>query len=534
MKRTLTVNISGQVFNIDEDAYNVLNDYLQSIKQHFAKTKGGDEIFTDIEARIAEMLKEKLVNNKQVITIEDISQVIKTIGEPSEFGGDEYEEHSEEGQKTHAGKSPKRLYRDPDDAMLGGVCSGLAAYFHTDTVWFRLGFTIAAIAGFGAPILVYLVLWVVVPPASTATERLEMKGEKVNLSNIGTSIREEIEKVKDKINDFAHEAKNTYKKKSEIHRTNVRNLGEVLIIIAEIFVKVILVFTGIILLIVGLSLVVAFLTLVLGFGHQIFFFDSEIIFIPFNDILNLITGQADENVFIQLGLMLLLGIPILMILWGGIKLIFGITKTKYVGVLFLNLWLVGLFICLYFGFKFGKSFRYAGNYEESQRTELRSDTLINISVAENNLVANVYRTSEFVEIENVKMYISNDNGDVFYGIPQLRIEKATGTDISLQTIMMAKGKSVAEANARAKRTIYHSEINNNSLIFDPFFKLPENELWRVQQVNLVIEVPVGTYLHINSDMDKVVDKDTELGYDLAGKTWKMTETGLVETKYPPQ
>jgi hypothetical protein len=197
--------------------------------------------------------------------------------------------------------------------------------------------------------------------------------------------------------------------------------------------------------------------------------------------------------------------------------------------------LAGLFICLYFGFKFGKSFRYAGNYQESQRTELRSDTLLNISVAENNMVENVYRNSEFIEIENVKMYISNDNGDVFYGIPQLRIKGAEGNIIGLETIMMAKGKSVTEANERAKRTIYHTEINHhNSLIFDPFFKLPQSELWRVQQVILVLEVPVGTYLQIDSDMDKIIDKDTKLGYDLAGKTWEMTEDGLVETKYPPQ
>ena len=101
MKKTLTVNISGQVFHIDEDAYNVLNDYLQSIRQHFAKTKGGDEIFSDIEARIAEMLREKLTSNKQVITIEDISEVIKTIGDPNEFGGEEYDEQPKAGTQSH-------------------------------------------------------------------------------------------------------------------------------------------------------------------------------------------------------------------------------------------------------------------------------------------------------------------------------------------------------------------------------------------------------------------------------------------------
>ena len=132
------------------------------------------------------------------------------------------------------------------------------------------------------------------------------------------------------------------------------------------------------------------------------------------------------------------------------------------------------------------------------------------------------------------MYVTSDNGDVFYGIPQLRIEKASGTEIELETIKLAKGKSILDADERAKRTIYHYQVNNNSLVLDPFYKLPENELWRVQQVNLILEVPVGTTIHIDEDMDKLIDKDTDFGYDLAGKTWKMTESGLVEAAYPPQ
>lgn len=532
MKKTLTVNISGQVFHIDEDAYTVLNDYLQSIRQHFAKTKGGDEIFTDIEARIAEMLREKLSPNKQVITIEDISEVVKTIGDPSEFGGDDFEEKPNNGNQSQSGKPGKRLYRDPDDAMLGGVCSGLAAYFHTDTVWFRFGFAIAAIAGFGAPVLIYIILWIVVPPATTAAERLEMRGEKVNLSNIGTSVREEIDKVKDKLNDFANEAKKTYKKKSDIHRSDVKNATHLLVIILEIFVKVILVLTGIILLLVGISLVIAFLTLVLGFEHQVFVFDSEIIFIPLNDLLYLVTGQTDDNVFIKLGLLMLIGIPILMILWGGIKLIFGITRTKFVGVLFFNLWLVGLIICMYFGFKFAKDFRFAGNQQESQIIELRSDTLITIS--QSIELSDVISSAEYVEIEDLKMYIGNDNGDVFYGIPQLKIETATGNQVNLETVKMAKGKSVAEANDRANHTVYHYQVQNNSIVLDPYYKLPENDLWRVQQVNLILNIPVGTYIRIDEEMDRLIDKDTDNGYELAGNTWKMTENGLVEAVYPPQ
>jgi len=182
MKKTLTVNISGSVFHIDEDAYNVLNDYLQSIKKHFSRTEGREEIISDFEARIAEMLHEQVNNGKQVITIEDIGKVMDVIGQPSEFDGDQLDQDGKKTEKN--GKASKRLYRDPDNTIIAGVCSGLGSYFHSDPVWFRLAFVLAIIFGFGTGFIVYIILWIVVPEAETTAEKLEMKGEKVNISNI--------------------------------------------------------------------------------------------------------------------------------------------------------------------------------------------------------------------------------------------------------------------------------------------------------------------------------------------------------------
>jgi len=532
MKKTLTVNISGQVFHIDEDAYRVLNDYLQSIKQHFSKTRGGDEIYTDIEARIAEMLKERMQQNKEVITIEDISQVIQTIGDPGEFGTDT-EEQSTTGKQDINVKSVKRLYRDPDHAMLGGVCSGLAAYFHTDVVWFRLGFAVAAIVGFGAPVLVYLVLWIVVPEANTLTEKLEMKGEKVNLSNISQSVREEIEKVKSKFNDFASEARSNYKKKSEEYTPNAQRAGYAIVKLVEVFVRIILVFIGVILFIIGISLVIAFLALVFGLGHQIFVFDTELIFIPVPHILTLITGQTDASVFIKTGLILLLGIPVLMILWGGIKLIFGIERTKFAGILFFNLWILGLIICVYYGYKYGKSFRYPGNYQEARKIEVRTDTLITLKVAEAEKFNRLIRNREVIEIEDLKMVLDPGKKEFFYGIPEMKIEKSPGHEVELDMIKMAKGKTGSDADSRAARTVYNYISDHNTLILDPFFILPENELWRVQQVVLIMHVPVGTHLKFEANMDEIVEDDFYFKGDLDGKIWVMSETGLIEENTQP-
>jgi len=533
MKKTLTVNISGQVFHIDEDAYKILNDYLESIRQHFAKTQGGDEICSDIEARISEMLREKVSDQKQVVTIEDIGQIIKTIGEPGEFGSDAFEEPKGTRQKTPGGPAPKRLYRDPEHAMLGGVCSGLAAYFHTDMVWFRLGFVVAAVIGVGAPVLIYIVLWIVVPEARTAAERLEMKGEKVDLSNIGQSVREEIDKLKHKLNDFAEEARGTYKKKSEYYRSDLDRAGNALGRLLEVFIRIILVFIGIILFIIGISLVLGFMTLVLGFGHHIFFFDTEIITLPVAQLLNLITGgQTDSNVFIKTGLILLLGIPVIMILWGGIKLIFGIRQTKFVGIMFFNLWIIGLIICLYFGYKLSKSFRYSGNSGEIRTIEMPRDSLISMKVLEDERIANLSLRGEIIEIEDIKMMIIPNGKVVFHGIPEIRIEKASGNDIQLQTIKMAKGRTTGEADKRAGMILYNHTYADNNLVIDPFFIIPENDLWRVQQVKLILRVPAGTYLRLDQNLDRVLEDGFNDQEDLSGKLWLMTDEGLTKTDRP--
>jgi phage shock protein PspC (stress-responsive transcriptional regulator) len=529
MKKTLTVNISGQVFHIDEDAYKVLNDYLQSIRQHFAKTQGGEEIFSDIEARIAEMLRERLGDSRQVVSIEDISQIIKIIGEPEEFGGEEFNDQRKSEGRRDEGKSVKRLYRDSENAMIGGVCAGLAAYFHSDIVWFRLGFAIATIAGFGTPILLYIILWIVVPEARTATERLEMKGERVDISNIGRSVREEIEKLKNKFNDFAQEARGSYKKKSEDYRPDIQRAGHALLNLVEVFVRIILVFIGIVLFIVGTSLVFGFLALVFGFGHQIFFFDTELIFLPIPDLLNLISGQPDSVVFIKTGLILLLGIPIVMILWGGIKLIFGIRKTHFVGVMFFNLWLIGLIICFYFGVKLSKSFRYPGNIGETLKIEMPQDSVINLRLSDNEKLAKIQQSGEVIEIEDIKMVLSKSEENLFYGIPELKIERAENDSIKFQVIKMAKGRNTTDAEDRARRILYTHSNSENSFSFDPFFTLPDKELWRVQQVILILRIPDGTYLNLDANLDELLEEENFEGEKFQGKTWKMTDHGLIRT-----
>lgn len=202
MKKTFTVNLNGIVFHIDEDAYQLLDSYLTNLRIHFSREEGSDEIMSDFEARISELLNERIRLGFNVITIEHVEEVIQRMGKPEElFAGEEKNAGSEfsAATETTSGASDrrfrKRLMRDPDDKMLGGVASGLATYFGIDTTLLRLVMILLLIVAMTVPItIIYVVLWLVLPLARTATDRLVMRGEPVNLENIGRTVTDGFEK----------------------------------------------------------------------------------------------------------------------------------------------------------------------------------------------------------------------------------------------------------------------------------------------------------------------------------------------------
>lgn len=209
MKKTLDIDIRGIVFHIDEDAFEILNNYLSEINNHFKLKMGHDDIINDIETRIVELFQEKLTDKKQVINIVDVEEVISIMGHPSDFDQD-----SEDDTTTYAKtKAIKRLYRDIDNRVIGGVCSGLGAYFNTDPLWFRIAFVVSLFIG-GAGAIVYLVIWIITPPAVTVSERLEMRGDPITISNIEKAFKEEMSELKDKLDDLTEQAKQTFKKKT--------------------------------------------------------------------------------------------------------------------------------------------------------------------------------------------------------------------------------------------------------------------------------------------------------------------------------
>ena len=194
MKITVSVNLGGYSFNIDEDAYSELKRYLKNLEFHFAGQESSSEILSDIETRMAELFRAKITGYKQVITITDVNEVISVLGTPEDIADNE----SNSSREKFSSPGYHRMYRDPDHRIIGGVCAGMGAYWDIDPIILRVLFVAFLVAG-GLGALIYLILYIVLPEAKTTAQKIEMKGEPVNIHNIKESVKEEFENVRKKM-----------------------------------------------------------------------------------------------------------------------------------------------------------------------------------------------------------------------------------------------------------------------------------------------------------------------------------------------
>ncbi len=175
MKKTIQINLAGTVFHIDDDAYDLLRNYLNSVERKFSRDPGGAEVIQDLETRMAELFTEKLNAHREVIGVQDVREVLEVLGAPSEMGGQEEERGQERRSRNEHrhDRRYKRMYRDSVDSPVGGVCSGLAYYFNTDPLLLRILFIIGLFVGFG--FLLYIVLWIALPVAESPQQLEEMR-----------------------------------------------------------------------------------------------------------------------------------------------------------------------------------------------------------------------------------------------------------------------------------------------------------------------------------------------------------------------
>ena len=197
MKTTVNISLRGYIFHLEEDAYERIKHYLDDLKSALSNEENFKEIIDNIEERIAELFRRRLSQHKQVVNLRDVEEIIAILGTPEKISGEEKEKDKNKTNASAAGT--RKLYRDPVARVLGGVCSGLSIYTDVPLWLMRAIFVVFAFVG-GFSVLVYVILWIVVPEARTASQKIEMEGRPVNIENIKDFVKQEFETVKKRMN----------------------------------------------------------------------------------------------------------------------------------------------------------------------------------------------------------------------------------------------------------------------------------------------------------------------------------------------
>jgi phage shock protein PspC (stress-responsive transcriptional regulator) len=603
MKKTLSINISGILFHIEEDGYDTLKNYLESINTHFSGYPDSKEIVSDIENRIAEIFLSYLKNNNQVITAENVTRLIEKMGTIADFSALEEKEEVEEvvdpasedfykyvtppnaesgGYKklmrmeykkilggvcagiahyfaidalwirliailllfsgnlnfdlfdvnpfgwvqvnfgfaglaivayivlwvilpvSHANeenKEIKKLYRNPDDKVLGGVASGLAAYFGIKELYVRLAFVLLTIAG-GSGVVIYLILWIITPIASSITERIKMKGGEITLDSIDSTVKETINPVPPAPESpFESTIKKVVMTPFRVLGQVIEALGSALGSLGKFLLTVLRLFFGVIIFFFGMVLVgtplVAF-SLYLGILDPIYYGTTDVF--PLEMITELVpTGLAAAG----LGVLAIPGIVILML---GLSVL---SKKNLVGNKFglvaLALWLMCIATL---GFQIP---RVVAKFKEEDR--VLTNTPLTLG-------------------QGVLFLKANDGQDEeFYQRVVLELKGTEDSVLTLNQEYFSRGQSKKQAQENIKKIAYSYAVKDSVITFERGFDMKTLGAFRDQKLNLTLAIPYNKPFVMDDSLLEILENTLyKNGYDWEDvrpeAIWVFNEAGL--------
>jgi phage shock protein PspC (stress-responsive transcriptional regulator) len=493
MNKTVNINLGGMFFHIDEDAYQKLTRYFDAIKRSLSNSSGQDEIIKDIEMRVSELLNEKQKSEKHVVGLKDVDEVIAVMGQPEDYIIEE-DNKTNKAFSDNSSRRTKKLYRDKEKGMIGGVAAGLGHYFGVDIVWIRL-ILILLVWGAGTGIFAYIILWIVVPEAVTTSEKLEMTGEPVNISNIEKKVREEFENVSDKIKNVDYD-KYGNQIKSGAGKIG-SSFGDFILSVFKIFAK----FLGIILIMTGLSILVLLLIGVFTLGSSTF------IDLPWQGFVE--AGNFTDYPIWSFGLLMFfaVGIPFLFLTILGFKLLAPNMKSigNIVKYTLLALWIIAVALAISIGIKQASAFAVEGRVVLKENIELQPTDTLHIKFVHND-----YYAKNVDDRNNFKITQDSTNTDVIYSNEvRFQIKK---TDKKLPYIKIekeAKGKSLSEAKQRAEQIRYNYKIVGNQLILDNYLLSDLKNKFRDQEIEITLYFPEGNLFKIDSSVENYDRSDDE-------------------------
>jgi phage shock protein PspC (stress-responsive transcriptional regulator) len=609
MKKVININFHSRVIPIEESAYDILKQYSESLRKYFANEEGRDEIINDIENRIAELFSELLKKGANCITDADVTNIIDSMGRPEDFEAadadsgigntssvkqDSSSNQQSQQQRAYNYTPPPgrgRFYRNADDKLIGGVCSGLANYLGIDPVILRIIFVvlfgallwvyillwiivpsqslhsnitkrlyrssddrvIGGVAGglaayfnmqawiprliFALPfvlgitsgifhaafwnwdygfgprfisgglgstlILTYIILWIAVPIATTASEKLEMRGEKVDLNSIANTIKEDLEgfkgraekvgaSVKEGAERFAGEFKATAQEKSkafasEIHERRKYNEGGSGVghVIGVLFKAFFLFIAGVI----ALAL----------FGVLIGLLFGGVAVLPLKGFL--LSGFT-ENFLAWASLILFLGIPLLALLTWLIRRIMGArSRNHYLGYVFGSLWIIGLVCIIVLFSMFVRSFRVKDFVEDEIKIAQPAKGKMYIDLA-NGITEHHYHMRNWGMNWDTDWPLYGENYDsLILNTVRINIVKSKDSSFHVHRLRFSRGESTSQAQELAKKINFDITQQDSTILLAHGFGISKHEKFRNQQLLVVLEVPVGKKIEINKDVD---------------------------------
>ncbi|MCE1198418.1 MAG: PspC domain-containing protein, partial [Marinilabiliales bacterium] len=468
---------------------------------------------------------EKVKIGGEVINLAHVEEVINIMGTPEAISNEE-EQSPKSAEKRFYGRArSRRLYRDPEDKVLGGVCGGLGAYFGIDPVIIRILFVLIFFFPIGSSVLIYLILWIVVPKASSTAQRLEMKGEEVNIDNISKSIKEEIQDVKE---NFRNYRSNPYYSRS---RNGMNEVVSVIGTILTTFVKIILIVIGVIFLIIGAIALIALIG-VLFASHEIL---SMTPFVHGFNYTDLFFIHGSSLTWLWAGIALVIGIPLLMLIYAGIRMIFKVRSSNHVfGPAMGGLFIIGIIILAVTASSTLGELRKKGNVSSEFTMTTPSDTLYMTAIPELNddpsKVSPGHETMVDSEFQFDRFRIGSLNGkDCIVGYPLLKIEKSDGSKVEIEVSKESRGSNYSAAQKNA------SDIHFETTMKDSLLTLQSNYLvssvWRNQCVDVTVKIPVGKTILFDKNIRHILydaESNSDLSYDdMVGKYFTMKQDGLV-------
>ncbi len=575
MKKVININFQGSVVPIEETSYELLKQYIESLRNYFADEEGRDEIINDIESRISELFQEKLKGGSTCITDDDVNIIFKNIGRPEDFeeanGGektskDQKEAHSEKFQFTRFGEKGKRLYRDENHKILGGVCSGIAAYLGIDPVIVRVLFIISGIgflayillwifvpgsnvlengvrkrlyrnpdqkiiggvcSGMGSyfnvnawiprafflipfisfffrwghfgpltfpnflsfsfspgTLIIYIILWLVIPEATTTSEKLEMKGEKVDLNSIKNSVVQEMKGVQERVSKMGQEVGAMAKERGgemgkEVSYAAKRTSGA----LGNIIVTLFKIFAYFILGCIALALIIAL-------------FSLAVVSIGLFPLKNFVLNEGWQSVFAWGTLIFFIGVPVIGIITFIIRRIARIKKSnRIMRYSFLGLWFLGLTCFISLLISVGQDFRRTSSANE-ERIALQNPGTQSLEV--NSLTNNRYnRTNTWFRLEPFATF---DDDTAYIGNVRIRIEKSATDSFQVGIIKMCNGNTRRNADTLASLINYAVFQKDSLLMMDKAIAINTTDKFRNQSVMVIIYVPVGKHIKINKNL----------------------------------